>query len=114
MNKMRGEIKRELEMLKDAVRACPGYRYLRWETLTRELEKRDFPYTLEQTSRDDLGRISMKNLYYWRSRRWEKGALYINETEAGRKMVKGVRNAVEALRKVLREAAGEVVKGGAA
>ena len=95
------EARVELKKLAEAVKNVPGYRYLRWETLDRELEKRDFPYTLEQTNRDDLGRISMKNLYYWRSRSWERGALYINETEAGRKLVTGVRNAVEALRKVL-------------
>ena len=91
-------------MLKEAVSNCPGYKYLRWESLTRELEKRDFPYTLEQSWVDDLGRHSRKNLYYWRSRSFEKGALYINETEAGRKMVAGIRNAVEALRKVLEAA----------
>ena len=94
------EARKELEKLAEATRECSCI-YMRWETLTRELEKRDFPYTLEQTNRNDLGKWSGKNLYYWRSRSWERGALYINETEAGSKMVTGVRNAVEALRKVL-------------
>lgn len=95
------EARKELEKLAEAVSDCPGFRNLRWESLTRELEKRDFPYTLEQTNWNDLGKWSRKNLYFWRSRSWERGALYINETEAGSKMVTGVRNAVEALRKVL-------------
>lgn len=107
------EAAKEIEMLDRALCEASNPWYLRFETLDRALEKVDFPYELVQTSRDDLGRHAWKLLYYWRTKSWERGALYINETEAGQSKP-GTQNAVDRLRKVLLEAAGEEVKGGAA
>lgn len=101
----REEARGELEKLGRAVRAASNPVYMRWETLTEELRKEDFPYLLEQVNWNDIGDYSRKNLYYWRNRSWDGGALYINETAAGKELKPGVMAAVERLKKVLEAAA---------
>lgn len=103
MKTMNEMLKEELEMLDKALREVCNPHYLRFETLDRALEKVDFPYELVQTWYDDLGRFSWKNLYYWRLKSWERGALYVNETEAAQSKP-GTQNAVDRLRKVLQGA----------
>lgn len=93
---MNEEIAKELAMLDEAQAKATNACYFRFESFSRALDEVNFPYTLVQTwERNVRG-----NLYYWTGK-WDKGSIYVQETEAGRKCVHGIRNAIAALRNVL-------------
>lgn len=94
---------REIEDLDRAVGSVPFWKYLRYESIDRALERIKFPYRLVQTW--DRGRY----LYNWTGD-WDKGAIYVQETECGRRPVPGIQKAVAALRRVL--SAFAATKGG--
>lgn len=93
---MKDRIIEELKKLEQAVCAATNAKYFRFESLTRELERVGFPYTLVQTYEKNV----RGNLYYWTAS-WGKGEIYIQETIAGRKPVRGVLNAINAIKNVL-------------
>lgn len=99
-NKTAAKAREELAALDRALAECANPVYLRWETLARALEAQSFPYILRQTCRNELGEVTRSNRYYWQNRKWTEGALYINETAAGISCA-GVKNAVNALRRIL-------------
>jgi len=94
-------IKEEIATLKKAM-GQGGFRYLRWESLTKRLEAANFPYTLEQTFDPDP-KTRFVNLYYWTDKKGANGNIYVFETEAGKVRVNGVRNACDALIKALKQ-----------
>ena len=75
---------------------------MHYSTRSDLVERSGLPYQLVQTDRDDLGNFIWHGYrYYWRSISWGKGALYINETEAGKRLYASMGEALAALRKVL-------------
>lgn len=94
------DVQEEIQML---TRQMNG-RYLRWETLTRNLREAGFPYELVQEFSYREGR-RMVNLYSWHGS-WGEGAVYVQETEAGRYALPGVRCACNRLLAVLSQFGG--------
>lgn len=71
-----------------------GWRYVRFETLSKKLDEAEFPYQLVQGYDKKTG----CNVYHWNGE-YGKGSIYVTETDAHKVKVKGVRNACLALEK---------------
>ena len=98
-------VKKELEMVaeirrrwKDAGGYRNGARYSKRDDIVREV---GLPYTLVQDVRDDLGNVLRNYRYRWTSK-WNKGSLYLQETEAGNRQYRSMDAALDALERVLR------------
>lgn len=97
MNGVAEGCKRELELLEKAEGiACNAF-YMRYETFARALEEVKFPYRLVQTW--EKGKRG--NLYYWNGN-FADGTIYVPETDACIKHVRGIKNAIGNLKNVLR------------
>lgn len=97
-------VKKELEMVAEIRRRwheASGLGGAHYSTRDDIVRKVGLPYTLVQDVRDDLGKVLRNYRYRWTSK-WDKGSLYLQETEAGNRQYRSMDAALDALERVLR------------